>query len=269
METAHSSKHRARGLRGVHDGDACRLLHDARSGGMMRSRAVECVRWIFYKDAAVFDAVRQFIRFRMHLIAAIICGTIIALALPGSLKADVRVLLGWNIGLWLYLAMIWTMMIKMRPQQVQEFAAREDENAATVLIVVCVAAVASIAAIVLELAHAKQGSAGSGAGHFLLAGITVIGGWFLIPTVFTLHYARLFYTTRQAAPALVFPDPGVKPDYWDFLYFSFTIAVASQTADIGLASRSMRRVALAQSILAFFFNASILALAINIAAGLV
>jgi len=61
----------------------------------------------------------------------------------------------------------------------------------------------------------------------------------------------------------------LEPDYWDFMYFSFTIAVASQTADINLSSSSMRRAVLAQSVLSFFFNASILALSINIAASLI
>ena len=59
------------------------------------------------------------------------------------------------------------------------------------------------------------------------------------------------------------------PDYWDFLYFSFIIGVASQTADVEITSKVIRRTSLAHSILSFFFNSAILALTINIAAGLV
>ena len=74
--------------------------------------------------------------------------------------------------------------------------------------------------------------------------------------------------TAPHEPPLRFPDEQLEPDYWDFLYFSFTIAVASQTADVSIRSRAMRRAVLGQSLLSFFFNTSILALSINIAAGL-
>jgi uncharacterized membrane protein len=90
----------------------------------------------------------------------------------------------------------------------------------------------------------------------------------MIPTIFTQHYARLYYGPGQKETPLLFLDHELEPDYWDFLYFSFTIAVASQTSDVVLRSRSIRRAALAQSILSFYFNVAVLGLCINIAAGL-
>ncbi|KHJ59858.1 DUF1345 domain-containing protein, partial [Burkholderia glumae] len=101
-----------------------------------------------------------------------------------------------------------------------------------------------------------------------VTGATLFGAWFLIPTIFTLHYARLYYQSPPAARALQFPDRDLTPDYWDFLYFSFTIAVASQTSDVTLNSRAIRRAGLAQSILSFYFNMAVLGLSINVAAGL-
>jgi uncharacterized membrane protein len=68
---------------------------------------------------------------------------------------------------------------------------------------------------------------------------------------------------------LAFPDQEPNPDYWDFLYFSFTISVAVQTSDVQVMTHSARKVVLAQSILSFLFNAAILGLSINIAASLV
>jgi uncharacterized membrane protein len=79
----------------------------------------------------------------------------------------------------------------------------------------------------------------------------------------------MFYRSHANHRPLAFPDAEENPDYWDFLYFSFTIAVAAQTSDVALMSRSMRKVVLAQSILSFVFNAAILGLSINIAASLV
>ncbi len=95
-----------------------------------------------------------------------------------------------------------------------------------------------------------------------------MGAWFLIPTIFTQHYARLYYDTDAPETPLLFPDHSLTPNYWDFLYFSFTIAVASQTSDVVLRSRPIRRAALAQSVLSFYFNVAVLGLCVNIAAGL-
>ena len=69
---------------------------------------------------------------------------------------------------------------------------------------------------------------------------------------------------------LRFPDadPSFKPDYGDFLYVSFTIAVACQTADVAVTSRPMRRLVLLQSVMSFAFNTAILAFTINVAASL-
>jgi uncharacterized membrane protein len=96
-----------------------------------------------------------------------------------------------------------------------------------------------------------------------------LGSWFFIATIFTFHYAKIYYRSPAQLRALQFPDANSQPNYWDFLYFSFTIAVAAQTSDVQLASRAMRKTALAQSILSFWFNMAILGLSINIAAGLV
>jgi uncharacterized membrane protein len=83
----------------------------------------------------------------------------------------------------------------------------------------------------------------------------------------------VYYRGPQDRLPLHFPDEagepgGFAPDYWDFLYFSFTIAVAVQTSDVSVTSRTMRKLVLGQSVLSFFFNLLILGLSINIAAGL-
>ena len=208
------------------------------------------------------------LRNRPRLIIGLLVGCIIAALLPGHVRPTARALIGWDSAVWLYLILIWLQMATAHQSDVQALAEREDENAATVLMIVSVAAVASIVAIVVELATAK--SLGPRAlEHYLLTGATMLGGWFLIPTMFTLHYARHYYQSPENDPALRFPDKHPKPDYWDFLYFSFTIAVASQTADVALGSTAARRAVLAQSVLSFYFNLAVLGLSINIAASMV
>jgi uncharacterized membrane protein len=208
----------------------------------------------------------QVLRNRPRMMIGLALGIVAAALVPWSLRPTVRVLIAWDVTVWAYLILMWLHMAGAHHDQVREFAVREDENASVVLVVICVATVASLAAIVLELASAKGGGASSVL-HSLLTGVTLIGAWFLIPTIFTLHYARLYYGSGKET-ALKFPDSKLDPNYWDFLYYSFTIAVASQTSDVVLRSREIRRATLAQSVLSFYFNVAVLGLCVNIAAGL-
>jgi len=210
----------------------------------------------------------QVLRNRPRMLVGLALGVVGALLVPAHTRAMVRVLAGWDAAVWSYLAMIWVHMAVADEGRVREFARRDDENAGVVLIVICMATIASIAAIVMELASVKGTAGASTVWHYVLTGLTLFGAWFLIPTIFTLHYARLYYDTDAKETPLLFPDHALQPDYWDFLYFSFTIAVASQTSDVVLRSRSLRRAALAQSVLSFYFNVAVLGLCVNIAAGL-
>ncbi|MFP3568971.1 DUF1345 domain-containing protein [Paraburkholderia sp. SIMBA_030] len=211
----------------------------------------------------------QVLRNRPRMLIGLAIGVAVALVVPEHTRPMVRGLVGWDATVWSYLLLIWVHMAFADEGRVRQSAVRDDENAGVVLVVICVATIASIAAIVLELASAKGTAGASTAWHYLLTGLTMIGAWFMIPTIFTMHYARLYYDPDAKETPLLYPDHKLQPDYWDFMYFSFTIAVASQTSDVVLRSRPMRRAALAQSILSFYFNVAVLGLCVNIAAGLV
>lgn len=207
---------------------------------------------------------------RPRMLIGLAVGVVIALFLLSTpMRPMIRVLVGWDVAVWFYLVLIWIHMVLTDHKRVRDLAEREDENAGVVLFIVCLATIASVAAIVLELTSAKgtPGSTG-GLSHYIITAATLIGAWFLIPTIFTLHYARLYFVPGAKETPLLFPDHHLDPNYWDFLYFSFTIAVASQTSDVVLRSREMRRAALAQSVLSFYFNVAVIGLCINLAAGL-
>jgi uncharacterized membrane protein len=205
---------------------------------------------------------------RPRLLVALAAGALCAVLEPYALRPVARALVGWDCAVWLYLALIWTRMVRAHHDQVREIAMRDDENATVVLTLICIATVASVAAIGYELTSAKSVGLRAGLAHYAITGATMFGAWFLIPTMFTLHYARLSYLSPEHERALAFPDTHLAPNYWDFLYFSFTLAVASQTSDVELRGRSIRRAVLAQSILSFYFNLAVLGLSINVAAGL-
>lgn len=213
--------------------------------------------------------VPHLVRYHPRLLVACGLGALAAAVLPGGLRGIERWLFGWNLCAWCYVLSSWALMLRCSAQRVRELARTEDESAGTVLGAVCLAALASIAAIVAELAQAKGQAHGAQGLHLILAGSTLLSGWLLVATIFTLHYARLYFAGDDAqAPPLRFPDAHLSPDYLDFAYFSFTLAATSQTSDVGLASRPMRRMALVQAVMAFFFNLAVLGVSINLVAGL-
>ena len=175
----------------------------------------------------------------------------------------------YNIFQWSYLILLLNLIFTSKTNSIKEMACKQDENANFVLILSSFASVITLITIAMELSSAKEAHGVLKTIHLALPAITLIGVWALLPTMYAVHYAHLYYLakTDEERP-MKFPDNPEAPDYFDFLYFSVTIAVASQTADVGVYSKSGRRLVLMQSILAFLFNTSVLALGINVAASL-
>lgn len=98
---------------------------------------------------------------------------------------------------------------------------------------------------------------------------TLMLTWLFANTVFALHYAHLFYLQDNEGDQRGLKIPHTEtPDYWDFLYFSFTLGMTFQTSDVVITGRHMRKVALGQSVMAFIFNMGVLAFTVNALGGL-
>jgi len=213
--------------------------------------------------------VHQLIHTRPGLITAITTGLIVGFTLPPYWSFLTRALIGWNVTVWFYLCLMGWLMTRASHIKVRQLAEQEDKSAAVILAIMSVAAVTSLAAIILELSTVKSLPLSYRLMHYAFTGSTVFGSWCLVAVLFTFHYARIFYRSPSENRALRFPNNEENLNYWDFLYFSFTIAVAAQTSDVTVLTRSMRKTVLAQSILSFLFNLAILGLSINIAASLI
>lgn len=165
------------------------------------------------------------------------------------------------------------MMLSATPQKMRRNAQRQDESRLAILILVIAAACTSVLAIVFVLNDKKGISTLLLTLHLTLSVMTIVGSWLLVHTMFALHYAHCYYrddrdtASEGNAGGLDFPSDN-EPDYWDFLYFSFVIGMTGQVSDVATTSRSMRRLALLHGVLSFFFNTVILAMSINIIAGL-
>jgi uncharacterized membrane protein len=209
------------------------------------------------------------VRARPRLVIATILGLATLAVLPATVSATTRALLAWDIGAGLYLALAWIMMLRANVERMRRRARQQDDGAVVVLSLTVFAAVASLAAIVLELMGAKGHSAHEQHLHLALSVLTILCSWFLVHTAFALHYAHEFYERTGAEPGcLAFPGNS-EPTYLDFLYFAFVLGTTSQTSDVAISSSAMRRLALIHGVIAFFFNTTLLALVVNIAAGLI
>lgn len=161
-------------------------------------------------------------------------------------------------------------MLVSTPTHIRQIARTQDESASIVLALVSISCLVSILAILFELSSAKQASNSLKTLHLGLTGTTLSVSWLLLPTTFTMHYAHQFYRrgASQASLPLLFPGNLTELTYLDFAYFSFTIAVALQTADVAVGTVEVRQITLLHSVISFVFNMAILGLLINVSAGL-
>ena len=199
----------------------------------------------------------------VRLWAAIALGLIGYAVLPGSWPRVTRALVGWDLGVVLYLALTAAMMVRSPVSEIRKHSAAHDEGAFALMVLTVAAALASLGAIFAELAQADETQ--RGASSYLLAIATVILSWAFIHTIFALHYAYDFYGAGHRANGLKFPDDG-KPDYWDFIYFSFVIGMTFQVSDVAVTNKWIRRSVVAHGALSFFFTTTVVALTVNMAA---
>jgi len=206
---------------------------------------------------------------RLFLSAAIGVATLLFLPESAAQLPITRLLVGWNVGVGLYLLLAAHMMFRSPHEQMRRRAQLEDEGRILILTLVIVAAVMSLGAIGAELSVVRDMNGALRYGHIALTVLTIVSSWAFTQVMFALHYAHDYYASEQrgSAGGLLFPG-GHAPDYGDFLYFSCVIGTSGQTADVNIDGRVMRRTALVHCVLAFFFNTTLLALSINIASGL-
>ncbi len=216
-------------------------------------------------------------RSRPRLLSAIGVGVLFAgvlAVLPMGLEPTTRAPIAWDAGCLTFIALVLASFRNGDPVSIRAVAARMDEGQGLILGLVLLLAIASLAAVAVELAAAKDAHGLAKAVRVGLSFGTVACSWLVVQLIFALHYAHEYYApdddddpSTQEQGGLGFPG-GTLPDYWDFLHFAVVIGVASQTADITFTAQRLRRIGTVHSIVSFAFNAAILGLTINIVAGL-
>jgi uncharacterized membrane protein len=200
--------------------------------------------------------------------AATLVGVVVAVALPSRWLVISRVLTGWNAAILFLVPLTYIRMRGLDARQLHAHYEEEDPTAPVIVVFVVAAALLSVAAIVALLSTLKHVAAVERVAHLALASMTIVNSWLLVHTMFTLHYADIYYSVAEdAPPPLSFPETR-QPLFWDFVYFSFTIGVACQTADVATTQTGIRKMVTVHAVIAFLFNLFILGFAINVTAGL-
>jgi uncharacterized membrane protein len=206
----------------------------------------------------------RIIRARPRLFVAAVVGVAVIALSPSAWGLATRLLVGWDVGIALYLIAAYQIVIRAETSHIQRRAAIEDEGRIGILVLTVAAALASLGAIIALLGSSHGGT--RDAMQLGLATLTILLSWAFIHTIFAFHYAHEYYGEKGAKMrGLAFANDDT-PDYLDFVYFSFVIGMTSQVSDVVIASKAIRRTVAAHGIVSFLFNAALLALTVNIAA---
>lgn len=175
----------------------------------------------------------------------------------------------WDVFAFSFLLTSWIVLFTRPVDQIIKQANKEDGSRIFVMISTLISSFASMS-MVLLLVITKNQSPGQ---EMLIVFLSVTGmvlSWAMVHTIFAFHYAHMYYDdeiNKSEIKALNFPDEK-RPDYVDFAYFSFVIGMTFQVSDVEISSRKIRRTALAHGLLSFTLNTFVVALTINLVAGL-
>lgn len=215
---------------------------------------------------------RRIVLGRPRLFIGLICGLVAYPLLPSTMAAPVtRAILAWDIGVLVFLIGIGQMFAAEHLSRMAHDAARQQEGEWTIFALVVGAIVFSFAAILFDFGSAKDMPAAEKNLHVALVAATLVLSWLMTQTTFALRYAHEYYEAGGGKDGYVrgleFPSED-RPDYLDFMYFSLVLGMTFQVSDVQITSRKFRRLAALHGLLGFFFNTIIIALTVNIAAGL-
>ena len=210
---------------------------------------------------------------RVRVLLALGIAVLIYFLVPHHVRPEIRLLLAWDGGVLVLLLLIGLMMYCSDAKGTLKRAQEQEPSNITTLLSTVVVSVATLVAVAFMLNDGDNWKAIPANVHLGLCTIAIFAAWFMLHTFFAIHYARLYYdepepgSEAQFKQGLDFPG-GELVDYWDFMYYSFTIGMCYQTSDVSVLNTTMRRVTLIQSILGFIFVATIIGLVVNVVSNL-
>jgi uncharacterized membrane protein len=187
---------------------------------------------------------------------------IVVLALGGGVSSAVA---GWGAACLVYALWVWISALHLDSSQTKEHATREDPSRAIADVLLITASVVSLGAIGITLIESRAGSPQEKVFAAAISVLSIVLSWLLIHTLFTLRYARLYYT--EPIGGIDF-NQDEDPHYVDFAYVAFTVGMTFQVSDTNLQSRLIRSAVLKHMLLSYLFGTVIVATIVNFVAGL-
>jgi len=217
---------------------------------------------------SLFNRMHAGIKLLICLGIAIICSIVFRL---DNVPILTPLILGWDIFCCCLLIFYWISFFTTPQPHIPKQAADDDPSHVIIFVIVLLCSAASMLAVILLLT-AKEENNAEKALYVPLALVGMIFSWLAVHTLFTARYAHLYYGRKKADAlsykgGLEFPGDN-KPDFLDFAYFSFVLGMTFQVSDIQISSKKLRRLALLHGLISFAYNTIIVALTINILAGL-
>jgi uncharacterized membrane protein len=209
-----------------------------------------------------------------RFIVASVLAVVAFIGLQGHAAFATQLVGAWDVFTLAVVVLAWFVIATKDPYEVRRYARLQDASATFLFIVVVSAATVSLFAVFILLGSSKNLSPASFAAHVILSVAAIVLSWTLVHTLFSLRYAHHYYVDahkmdRDAIEGgLIFPGDN-SPDYFDFAYFSFVIGMTCQVSDVQISSKTMRRLATVHGLISFAFNTAILAMFVNIVAGLI
>ena len=176
----------------------------------------------------------------------------------------------WDAFALSFIIFSWIVFFKRPVAQIIKQANDDDGSRAFVMISILVSSFASMFTVLL-LMIAKEKSPDREIIIILLCIMGMLLSWIMVHTIFCFHYAHMYYSESldDTVNNSALDFPGEKhPNYLDFAYFSFIIGMTFQVSDVQIYSHKIRKTVLAHSLLAFALNTFVVALTINLIAGL-
>ena len=210
------------------------------------------------------------LRGHWRVFAGALCAALAAVVIP-QVDAVTRTILAWDVGVIVFLAIAASLFITSRAERMEADAAAQEEGEWTVFWLTMAAIAFSFAAIIEEFAGTKDVHPGARSLHLIVLAVTLASSWLVTHVLFALRYAHEYYERDgdgELYRGLAFPQED-RPDYSDFLYFALVIGMTFQVSDVQITSRGFRRLASVHGALSFVYNTIIVALTVNLAAGMI
>ena len=220
---------------------------------------------------AQVNFVASVLRGHMRLWTALLGGIIIWWILPRPLSLATHAVIAWDAGVIIFLALNSIPVIAYDHTRIAQDAIRLQEGEWTIFALTLAAVIFSLVAVLGEYSTLQEAKGAIRNLHLVLVAVTLVASWLMVHTTFALRYAHEFYSHDIRADAfdggLEFPKE-TSPDYLDFMYFALVLGMTFQVSDVQITSRKMRRLATLHGLLSFLFSTVIIALTVNLAAGL-